>query len=90
MLGNGTIEIYLNVNEKQTTARDDKRIINLNDNLAEQIPKQKCLQIEYHSIYNNILIILYAREFLIFDLTVSKRTSSVKLENSSSSFVQVI
>ena len=90
MLGNGTIEIYLNVNEKQATTRDDKRVINLNDNLAEQIPKQKCLQIEYHSIYNNILIILYAREFLIFDLTVSKRTSSVKLEKSSSSFVQVI
>lgn len=43
----------------------------------------------FHSINKNILIILYPREFTIFDLNINKKISHFKLEKSYNSFIQV-
>ena len=84
-LSNGSIDFYSNFFDKQTNLIDKKT---LTEPLVEQL-KYKCIQVEFNSVYSNLIIVLYPKEFFIYDLTTQKRVSNVKIEKNSSPFIQV-
>lgn len=47
------------------------------------------IQVEFHSIYKNILLILYPREILFFDLFISQIIGQIQLEKNQSPFTQI-
>ena len=50
----------------------------------------KCLQIEFHSIYKNFLILLYSKAVCIYDLVICQVISNIQIEKTSNPFIQVI
>ncbi len=57
---------------------------------SQQSGVNDCLQVEFHAVHRNLLLVLYPKDIFIFDLVINQTVGHVPLDRTTGLFSQVI